>query len=135
MATSLYVRVQQFYAKQMHLLDANAAEAFAATFVEDGEILHGPGLPPTSGRAALAEAVRAVEKLLDGAVRRHVFSMYDVEQLADGDIRTTYYATIIDTKAGEQPVVSASCLTKDVLVDRDGTLLNRSRQVENDSRR
>lgn len=133
--TDLYVRVQQFYAKQMHLLDANSAEGFAATFTEDGEISHGTGLPATRGRAALADAVRAVEKTLDGAIRRHVFSTFDVEPRPDGDLGVRYYATIIDTVEGKSPVVSASCLTSDVLVDRDGVLLNRSRHIDNDSRR
>jgi actinorhodin biosynthesis protein ActVIA len=39
----LYAEVQTFYARQMRRVDALDIEGFAATFTEDGVVVHGPG--------------------------------------------------------------------------------------------
>nr|WP_218004124.1 nuclear transport factor 2 family protein [Nocardia araoensis] len=44
--TELYAEVQQFYAEQMQRLDNRDIPGYAATFTEDAEFEHTPGIPP-----------------------------------------------------------------------------------------
>lgn len=129
----LYVEVQQFYANQVHLLDALRAEEFAATFTEDGVFDHSPGSPPASGREGISAAIRAHQERRygnDPTQRRHWFNMLRVLPQDDGSIRTDYYAMVLATRP-EQPVVvpASACSVQDLLVREEGALRNRSRRV------
>lgn len=131
--TDLYVRVQQFYAGQVRQLDGMHADAFAATFTEDGLFNHAPGVPPLRGRHEIAGEMRAHQERVYGAnpaQRRHWFNMLEIFPRADGSILTEYYALVLVTRPGERvPVVAPSCFVRDVLVLRDGELLTYQRKV------
>jgi actinorhodin biosynthesis protein ActVIA len=135
--TDLYTEVQQFYAKQIHHLDGNEVDEFTATFTEDGEFSHTPDEIPARGRANIAAAVHHFNKRFvnDPVVRRHWFNMLTVEPQHDGTIRTIFYALVVTTRPGGQPVIAPSCVAHDVLIRQDGRLLTRSRRVEHDELR
>jgi actinorhodin biosynthesis protein ActVIA len=133
--TDVYTEIQQFYARQVHLLDRVAAEEFAATFTEDAVFQHHPGEPRSHGRGGIVHTVRTFNERFvnDPTQRRHWFNMLSVTPEDDGTISTTFYALVISTKPGGQPVVAPSCVAHDVLVrDAEGGLLTRSRVIEHD---
>jgi actinorhodin biosynthesis protein ActVIA len=132
--TDLYAEVQQFYARQMQLLDGGAFEAYAETFTEDGEFRHTPGREPARTRAGISSELHDFHKRFDGdpVQRRHWFSMINLEPQDDGSIRSTVYALVVTTRPGGKPAIAPSCVVHDVLVWADGALLNRSRRVEHD---
>ncbi|MFJ8535816.1 nuclear transport factor 2 family protein [Streptomyces sp. NPDC093591] len=131
--TDLYVEIQQFYAHQVHHLDALHAEEFAATFAEDGVFHHSVGAPPAKGRGEIVAAIRAHQERkygTDPAQRRHWFNMLQVMPQDDGSIVTEYYALVLVTRPGEPVAVTApSCFVRDVLVRESGQLLNLERTV------
>ncbi|MFC4908385.1 SgcJ/EcaC family oxidoreductase [Actinomadura gamaensis] len=123
---SLYARVQDFYARQMRLLDEGKAEEFAETFTEDGVFAQTTS-DPRHGRDAIAIAFRKAIDRRDGPRRRHWLGMLSVDEEADGTIRTRYYALVIE---GRRLHLSTSA--EDELIDREGALLVRSRTVSHD---
>jgi actinorhodin biosynthesis protein ActVIA len=135
-STDIYVEVQQFYARQVHLLDAVQAEPFAATFTEDAVFDHSPDSPPLHGRASIARELATFNQRRfdrEPVQRRHWFTMMEVYQHPDGTLHTHYYALIMVTRQGQPaPVVAPSCAVHDVLVRTDGQLLTRSRKVTPD---
>jgi actinorhodin biosynthesis protein ActVIA len=135
--TDLYTEVQQFYAKQIHHLDGNEIAEFAATFTEDAEFSHSPDQAPARGRAGIAAVVRNFNKRFvnDPVIRRHWFNMLKVESHDDETIRTIYYALVVTTRPGGQPVIAPSCVAHDVLIRQHGRLLTRSRRVDHDELR
>ncbi|MET9096662.1 nuclear transport factor 2 family protein [Streptomyces cyaneofuscatus] len=133
-ARDTYTEVCRFYARQMHLLDIGSADAWAATFTEDGTFAP-PSLPePVRGRTALADGVRssAAELAVRKEQRRHLMSMIDVADGEDGTLKVRSYAQIIATRAGETPRVLLMCVCEDVLVSSEGELLVRERRVTRD---
>lgn len=130
----LYAEVQQFYARQMRLLDARKLEAYAATFTEDAVFGHTPGREPARTRAGIIKDLYEVHKRFenDPQQRRHMFTMMDIEPRDDGSIRSTCYALVLTTRPQGSPELVRSCVVHDVLVRENGTLLNRSRHVEHD---
>lgn len=134
--TGLYAEVQQFYARQVHRLDAVRAEEFAATFAVDGVFEHSPGSPPATGRAAIAEEVRSFNEARfadDPVQRRHWFSMLDVRPQDDGSVHTEFYALVVISRPGQaQPVIAPSCVVRDVLVRESGELRTLRRKVTQD---
>jgi actinorhodin biosynthesis protein ActVIA len=134
--TGLYAEVQQFYARQVHRLDAVRAEEFAATFAVDGEFEHSPDSPPARGRAAIAQEVRGFNERRfadDPVQRRHWFSMLDVRPQDDGSVQTEFYALVVITRPGQaQPVIAPSCVVRDVLVREEGELRTLRRKVTQD---
>ncbi|MFC0098793.1 nuclear transport factor 2 family protein [Micromonospora marina] len=132
--TDLYVEVQHFYARQMHLLDGGAFEEYAATFTEDGEFTHTPQQPPARTRAGIvAELNRFHQRFADDpVVRRHWFNMLKLDPLEGGDIAATYYALVVTTRPGRNVTIAPSCVVHDVLVRENGALLTRSRKVDHD---
>ncbi|UQU67665.1 nuclear transport factor 2 family protein [Couchioplanes caeruleus] len=134
-SSSLYLEVQQFYARHMQLLDSGRAGEWAETFTEDAVFAPEHAPEPTVGRAALAAAVqRSHEKLVaDGEVRRHWHGMVDVAPGPDGTLRVRCYALIVGTRVGGTPGLLMSCVCEDVMVrDGDGGLLVRERRVTKD---
>lgn len=135
--SGLYAEVQLFYARQAHLLDAVRAEQFAQTFTQDGVFAHSPGIPPARGHAGIAQEVREYNEQrfkADPVQRRHWFNMLDVREQPDGTVHTEFYALVATTRPGQpQPVISPSCVVRDVLVrSDDGELRTHSRKVTQD---
>jgi len=131
-----YVEAQQFYARQVHLLDTLQAEPFAATFTEDAVFDHSPTAPPLHGRSAIAREVGEFQQRQLGqepVQRRHWFNMMQVFEHPDGTLHAHYYALIVVTRRGQAvPVVAPSCAVHDILVREDGELRTRSRKVTPD---
>jgi hypothetical protein len=130
----LHHQVQQFYVRQMQLLDDGAVAAWAATFTEDGSFAANARPEPVVGRDAIEAGARAAAAQLaeDGIVRRHWLGMLTVEPLATGDLRTRCYALVISTPKGGQAGVHVSTVCEDVLV-RDGvSFAVRERRVTRD---
>lgn len=133
--TELYAEAQQFYARQVRLLDGREFEAYAGTFTEDGEFKHSPDRPAVVTRAAITAELREFHKKFDNdpVVRRHWFNMLTVDPRADGAIDATYYALVVTTRPTGKPDISPSCVVYDVLVrGEDGELLLKSRRVVQD---
>ncbi|MFC0436779.1 nuclear transport factor 2 family protein [Kutzneria buriramensis] len=133
--TDLYAEVQHFYAKQVQLLDSRAFDEYAATYTEDAEFQHSPGVPPAVTRTAiLAELHRFHERFeADPVQRRHWFNGFVLEPQEDGSVRSTFYALIVHVRPGvREPEIGPSCVVHDVLVWSDGVLLTRSRRVDHD---
>jgi len=133
----LRTRVSDFYSRQMRLLDEGEAEAWAATFTEDGTFVATGHQAPTTGRANLAVAVRAgqAELAAAGIVHRHWLGMIAVDQGGDGAVRARCYALVIATRHGGDSVIHRSTTCDDVLLrDGDGFLVQ-SRAVTRDDLR
>jgi|SRR5882757_1264814 len=136
-ARELYPRVQDFYARQTHLLDAGAADEWAATFTDDGVFEQSSSPEPRRGRGVIAEAFRrAAKRRADedaGAVRRHWFGMLAVSEQPDGTVHTSYYAIVLRTPpGGGAPEVRLSASAEDVLVPHGAGFLVRRRAVFHD---
>ncbi|GAA3046541.1 nuclear transport factor 2 family protein [Streptomyces roseofulvus] len=134
---SLCAEIQRFHARQMQLLDSGDAEAWAATFTEDG-LFAPPSLPePVRGRAALAAGVRAAhaELAAEGEVRRHLLTTAAVEDPGpDGSVRVRSYVQVVATRRDEAPRLLLMCVCDDVLVVEDGEWRVRERYVSRDDR-
>jgi hypothetical protein len=132
--TELYARVQQFYADQMHLLDAGDTDRWADTFTEDG-VFGGNGLPaPVRGRGPIAtSAGHAARELADaGIARRHWLGMLSVRPAADGTVRARSYALVLEIPKGGEARVHRSTACDDVLVPDGESWLVRDRYVTAD---
>lgn len=130
----VYAEVQQFYARQMHLLDTGAAEQWAATFTPDGSFAPPSAPAPIRGRETLAAgAKRAAQELAEAGQRhRHLLLAIDVRPQPDGSLVVRSYAQIVATARGGESRIHLMCETHDVLV-RDGeTLLVKDRRVTRD---
>ncbi|ATZ29844.1 nuclear transport factor 2 family protein [Streptomyces lavendulae] len=136
---ALYAEVQQFYARQMNLLEGEAADpdAWAETFTEDA-VFESAGEPePQTGREDLRETVRAGVNHIaaQGLDFRHWFGMVGVEQRPDDTLRTRYYALAMATPQGGPLKIRGSLLCHDDLVrGEDGRLLVRRRSLDADGR-
>ncbi|RKT55611.1 nuclear transport factor 2 family protein [Saccharothrix australiensis] len=130
----LYHRVQQFYARQMQLLDDGAVAEWAATFTADGSFAANARPEPVVGRAAIeAGALAAARQLAsEGIVRRHWLGMLSVEQLPGGRVRARCYALVISTPKGGQAGVHVSTVCEDVLVPDGGSFAVQERRVTRD---
>jgi actinorhodin biosynthesis protein ActVIA len=131
--TGLYAEVQQFYARQMRLMDERDFEAFAQTFSEDAEFSHSPG-QLTRTRAGIVEELILFHKRFDDdpVIRRHWFNMIVLDPRADGSVASSFYAYVVNVRPGGEQQIGPSCVVKDVLVRIDGRLLNASRHVTQD---
>ncbi|MGN5631825.1 nuclear transport factor 2 family protein [Streptomyces sp. AC154] len=134
--TALYVEVQQFYARQVRLLDDLRAAEFAATFTEDGVFAQSPGIPQVRGREAIAAALLAAHTRRFGTepVRcRHWHNMLRVDPGPDGTLVTHYYTLVMVSRPWDPaPVIAPSSVVEDVLVYEDGELRTRGRRITPD---
>jgi len=132
--TALYCEIQNFYGRQMRLLDSAAVEDWAATFTEDGVFAANGHPQPHQGRDAIERGARQAASALaaQGVQRRHWLGMLDMAQNADGTVSARTYALIIETPQGGQSHVQLSCTCDDLLVREAGRLLVRHRQVQRD---
>jgi uncharacterized protein (TIGR02246 family) len=132
--SDVVIQIQQFYARQMQLLDDGAAEEWAETFTPDGVFAANAAPAPVRGRENIAAAARSTADQLqaDGIVRRHWLGMLDVRQRDDGDVGVRSYALILETPKGGRTAVRMSTLCEDVLAREDGGWLVRERAVSRD---
>ncbi|MGK8500945.1 nuclear transport factor 2 family protein [Nocardia asiatica] len=132
--TELYAEVQQFYAEQMQRLDNRDIPGYAATFAEDAEFEHTPGIPPARTRAGIIADLVEFHKRFetDPMQRRHWFNMINLQPQDDGTIVSTAYCLVVKIRPGSKPEIAPSCVVHDVLVRSDGALLTRSRRVSHD---
>ena len=117
----LYAGIQQFYARQMQLLDAGRAEAWADTFTEDAVFEANAHPEPVHGRRDIREAaaMAATQRAERGVQVRHWIGMLDVHPGEDGVVRVVSYALIINTPAGGGSQLHLSTTCEDVLVRDD----------------
>lgn len=126
--TDVYVRVQHFYARQMHLLDGARPDpvAWSRTFTEDAEFGADFQEAPDIGRPAILESVRqGLQHIHAGGPVdfRHWFGMIDVHEDADATLRTRYYALALSTPKGGRLRIRGHLLCRDRLVHHGGGLL------------
>ncbi|GAB2921342.1 MULTISPECIES: nuclear transport factor 2 family protein [Streptomyces] len=134
---SLHAEIQQFYARQMHLIEGAGAdpEAWAETFTEDA-VIELAGDTPDVGREAIRASVAAgvAHIAAQGWDFRHWFGMLDVRPRRDGSVRTRYYALAMATPRGGALDIRGSLVCHDELV-RDGSgWLVRHRRLVPDGR-
>ncbi len=130
----LYAEVQQFYARQMQLLDLNRPQEWAATFTEDASF-DVPTLPePVRGRAGLVAATTRSHAQLEesGQRHRHFMGMLDVRPQEDGTVHVRSYAIVYASTIGQDSRVHRVCVCEDVLVRDAGGLLVATRRVTRD---
>ncbi|MFE9707993.1 nuclear transport factor 2 family protein [Streptomyces sp. NPDC005930] len=129
-----YSRITQFYAHQMQLLDERAAEEWADGFTEDGVFEQNVKPEPWSGRAVIAERMRAgMDRLAQLDVqRRHWFGMVAAQRQDAGTVLTRYYAMVFETPRGGRAATYLSTTGEDVLVVQDGQWRVRHRLITHD---
>ncbi|MER0443351.1 nuclear transport factor 2 family protein [Streptomyces sp. Edi4] len=150
----LYVEVQQFYARQMPLLEERRLEEFLETLTEDGSIEHRPGGWRLEGRAQLLTEMRQrrgdperplVEEVsarearqkniayYDGLVYRYWFDRMRIDPVGEDTLHVRYQAIVSMTDAAGKVSFEPTTVVEDVLVRIDGELYTRSRLVTHDS--
>ncbi|MFI7011271.1 nuclear transport factor 2 family protein [Streptomyces sp. NPDC050145] len=131
----LHAEVQQFYTRQMQLLDLHRIEEWGESFTEDATFAL-PILPePVRGRADLVSSTRRNNAQLVEAKEqhRHVVSMLDVRPQQDATVQVRSYVAVYATTLGEPSRLHRMCVCEDILVrDADGRLQVRARLVTRD---
>lgn len=125
--------IQQFYARQMQLLDDGEIALWAETFTEESTF-RSNGMPePIIGRAAISQGAREVADRVaaSGVQRRHLMSMLAVTASVDGVVTATSYVPVVETKDGKASLFVSTVLT-DELVSENGQWLVRARTVSRD---
>ncbi|WP_369044475.1 nuclear transport factor 2 family protein [Streptomyces sp. Midd1] len=136
---ALYAQVQQFYAHQMRILDADAdadavEERWVATFTEDA-VVELPLLPaPLRARAGLTHYARAAadRRRRAGSRLHHWVGMLDVRPRPDGTLHTRCSALAHATPPGATSKVLYVCVMEDVLVRTHGTWRTAHRRITRD---
>lgn len=135
MPAELYTRVQQFYTRQMGLLDGGRPEEWSETFTEDAVFEEASRLDePLRGRAAIrassqARKERLTRQRLDF---RHWLSMLHLETDGDDALRVRAYALAMRTPPGGPLDIFASVVMHDHLVRRGDGWQVRHRQLTHD---
>nr|WP_042193120.1 nuclear transport factor 2 family protein [Kibdelosporangium sp. MJ126-NF4]CEL20577.1 hypothetical protein [Kibdelosporangium sp. MJ126-NF4]CTQ89488.1 hypothetical protein [Kibdelosporangium sp. MJ126-NF4] len=130
----LYAQVQQFYSRQMGLLDDGIVDAWTDTFTDDA-VFEDTAVPePLYGKEAIRTSVTArVEQIKAERLEfRHWFGMLNVETQPDGSVRTRYYALAISTPRGGKINVRGNVVGRDHLVPDGSGWLVRHRFVRLD---
>ncbi|MFF9150524.1 nuclear transport factor 2 family protein [Streptomyces sp. NPDC014861] len=130
----LYAEVQTYYAWQMRRVDSLDIEGFAATFTEDGQVVHAGG-QRQRGREEMIAGMRAsLPRYRDIAVR-HWFGHPLIEADADDPdtLRVSYYTLVTLTDREGKVSFQPTFTVEDVLVRRGGRLLTRSRVIHRDT--
>jgi 3-phenylpropionate/cinnamic acid dioxygenase small subunit len=126
------VRLQQFYARQVHAVNAGDFAAYRDTFTADAEFaLQGRAAAPVRGAAAIAEHSRRLhqERAARGVVQRHHVTTTVPDTGTDGVLRARSYTVIVLTPEGGRPFVAAGTECLDEFDETDGTLRIRRRRV------
>ncbi|MGW1076464.1 nuclear transport factor 2 family protein [Streptomyces sp. NPDC002537] len=131
----LYAGIEQFYARQMGLLDQGRAEEWAATFTEDA-VFQDAAAPdrPAVGRSVLGALARGHRDRLvaERTDFRHWTGMLDVRPQPDGSLHTRTYALTLRTGLNQPLDITASVVCRDRLVSLDGRWLVRHRSLRRD---
>lgn len=130
----IYAEVHQFYARHMQMLDAGAADEWAAMFTADGSFAP-PSLPePVRGRASLAAGARkAAAGLAElNETHRHWLGMVAIGPWSGGSLQVRSYAQIFAIPRGGPPRLHLTCICEDELVRENGELRLRQRRVTRD---
>lgn len=133
----LYTQIQQFYTRQMGLLDDGRPDEWTDTFTGDGIFEEASRLAaPLKGRTAIRESARArTERVAAERLDfRHWLSMLHIEPEPDGSLRVRAYALAMRTPAGGHLDIFASVVMYDHLVQDDGRWQVRHRQLTHDGR-
>jgi hypothetical protein len=131
---AVYAQVQEFYARQMQILDAHDTERWAATFTE-GAVLELPSLSgPVSARTGIARYVRvgAARQRRVGRRLDHWVGMLDVRPQADGSLRTRCSALVYVRPGGGGSRALYVYVMEDVLVRARGGWRTDHRRVTRD---
>jgi actinorhodin biosynthesis protein ActVIA len=150
----LYVEVQQFYARQMPLLEERRLEEFLETMTEDGSIEHRPNGWKLEGRAQLLTEMQARRgdpdrplaeetsarnareeniPYYDGLVYRYWFDRMRITTGGEDTLHVRYQAIVSMTDRRGKVSFEPTTVVEDVLVRRAGQLLTRSRVVTHDA--
>ncbi|MFD5080585.1 nuclear transport factor 2 family protein [Streptomyces sp. NPDC058371] len=122
-SVELYQQVQEFYARQMQLLDRGEVDAWARTFTEDGVFVTNAQSEPTVGRRAMAAGARKAVAYYtaQGVQRRHMLGTVSVTGREGALVSVRSYVLLIETPRGGQAVILCSATCEDVLeVGPDG---------------
>lgn len=121
-SAELYAQIQQFYAKQMGLMDDRRPDEWADTFTEDAVFQEASRIEPLHGREAISAAARvsADRHIAAGIQMRHWLGMVQVDAESDGSIRSRCYALAVRTPRGGDLEVFASVVCRDHLVPAPG---------------
>ncbi|WP_159768386.1 nuclear transport factor 2 family protein [Streptomyces sp. HM190] len=131
----LYAEIQQFYARQMGLLDDGRPDDWADTFTTDAVFAEASRLAePLRGRETIRASSRARQERLDADKIdfRHWLGMLDVRPQEDGSVRTRAYALAMRTPRGGQLEIFASVVCHDHLVRVNGAWQVRQRDLTHD---
>ncbi|MEV5437262.1 nuclear transport factor 2 family protein [Streptomyces sp. NPDC052682] len=134
-SADLYTQIQQFYARQMGLLDDGRPDDWADTFTTDAVFAEASRLnEPLRGREAIRASSRARQERLDAEKIdfRHWLGMLDVRPQDDGSVRTRAYALAMRTPRGGRLEIFASVVCRDHLVRVDGSWKVRQRDLTHD---
>ncbi|MFE1554153.1 nuclear transport factor 2 family protein [Streptomyces sp. NPDC058734] len=133
-SADLYLRIQHFYAHQMQHLDSGRFEEYAATFTEDGEFQHSPGVEPARTRPGIVRELVGFHERFDNdpVQRRHWFNHIALELQEDGTVSSTAYALVVNVRPGGKPEITRSCVVHDTVVDGPEGILLKSRRVTHD---
>lgn len=134
-ATADYPAIQNFYSRQMQLLDDGKVDEWAGTFTADGTFGANAHPAPFTGRTAIADGARKAHAALveRGVQRRHWLGMLAAEPRAEGGYHVRSYAQILETPRGGATTVVMSTTCDDVLVrGADGGWLVQARAVSRD---
>ena len=115
----VYAQVQQFYARQMGLLDDGRPDDWSDTFTEDAVFQEASRLDePLRGRDAIRASSRARQKRLDDDKIdfRHWLGMIDVTPDGEDSLRIRAYALAMRTAHGGELDIFASVVCHDHLV-------------------
>ncbi|MFF4962514.1 nuclear transport factor 2 family protein [Streptomyces sp. NPDC001222] len=133
-SVELYQQVQQFYARQMQLLDNGEVDAWMHTFTEDGVLAANAQPEPTVGREAIGAAARKATGhfAAQGIQRRHWLGMVSVTGQEGTTVTVRSYVLLIETPRGGQATILCSATCEDVLeLGPDGPAVRR-RDVSRD---
>ena len=155
-SADLYVEVQQFYARQMPLLEERRLPEFLQTLTDDCTLEHRPFGWRFEGKAELLKemterrgdagkplagetsARRAREENIayyDGIVYRYWFDRMLIEPIDEHTLKVRYQAIVSLTAADGKVNFEPTTVVDDVLVRRDGQWYTRDRVVTHDSAR
>jgi 3-phenylpropionate/cinnamic acid dioxygenase small subunit len=129
-----YYEIQDFYARQMQLLDEGRTEEWASTFTEDGVFDASAAPEPVRSRAAIAAGASAASAgfTAQGIQRRHWLGMISAAPRADGTVSAQCYALVITTPKGGRPAIGASTTCNDILVRESDDWKVQERKVVRD---
>ncbi|MGW4568540.1 nuclear transport factor 2 family protein [Streptomyces sp. NPDC004561] len=133
-SVELYQQVQQFYARQMQLLDDGEVDAWMHTFTEEAVFAANAQPEPTVGREAIgAGARKAIDHFAaQGIQRRHWLGMVSVTGQEGTTVTVRSYVLLIETPRGGQATILCTATCEDVLeLGPDGPAVRR-RDVSRD---